>query len=215
MNGILGIGRASPALNKVCVQCLGNTYCGDFSLKGADLRARGLNRVGNMLVRIPAPEPPGCAVQCLCHACGPPRMPIREGLCSTGHALATEDVYSACHPPGTSGMEVLARAGRSCAACHCCLVHEYCRTAGAQVPNSNYCAFEDWVMPVLSAMLREQREQGACWTPSKACLAQTRKLGCMVAELLENATSSVHARSDLRSIRHNAWKCLGGNMHMA
>ncbi|KAK9831860.1 hypothetical protein WJX81_002783 [Elliptochloris bilobata] len=66
------------------IKCLGNTYCGDFALKGADLRARGLNRVGNMLV-----------------------------------------------------------------------------------PNSNYCAFEDWVMPVLSAMLREQREQGARWTPSK------------------------------------------------
>ena len=47
------------------------------------------------------------------------------------------------------------------------------RAADAQVPNSNYCAFEDWVMPVLSAMLREQREQGACWTPSKVRLAQT------------------------------------------
>ncbi len=32
-------------------QCLGHTYCGDFHLRGADLRARGLNRIGNMLVR--------------------------------------------------------------------------------------------------------------------------------------------------------------------
>ena len=31
-------------------QCLGPTYTGDFHLKGADLRKRGLNRVGNLLV---------------------------------------------------------------------------------------------------------------------------------------------------------------------
>ena len=64
-------------------QCLGPTYTGDFALKGSDLRKRGLNRVGNMLV-----------------------------------------------------------------------------------PNSNYCAFEDWVMPLFDAMLEEQR-QGMNWTPSK------------------------------------------------
>lgn len=69
------------------------------------------------------------------------------------------------------------RAGASRAACHCCLGPEGRCAAGAQVPNSNYCAFEDWVMPVLSAMLREQRGQGARWTPSKARLAQTRNLG--------------------------------------
>lgn len=33
-------------------QCLGHTYCGDFHLRGAELRARGLNRIGNMLVRV-------------------------------------------------------------------------------------------------------------------------------------------------------------------
>jgi len=65
------------------IKCLAPTYVGDFQLKGADLRQRGLNRVGNMLV-----------------------------------------------------------------------------------PNSNYCKFEDWVMPILEAMLREQEEQGAAWTPS-------------------------------------------------
>ena len=59
------------------------TYAGDFHLRGKDLRAHGLNRVGNMLV-----------------------------------------------------------------------------------PNSNYCAFEDWIMPILDAMLREQ-QQGMLWTPSK------------------------------------------------
>lgn len=32
-------------------QCLAPTFVGDFQLKGADLRRRGLNRIGNMLVR--------------------------------------------------------------------------------------------------------------------------------------------------------------------
>ena len=59
------------------------TYAGDFHLRGKDLRAQGLNRVGNMLV-----------------------------------------------------------------------------------PNSNYCAFEDWIMPILDTMLLEQK-QGMLWTPSK------------------------------------------------
>lgn len=68
-----------------CVlQCLGPTYTGDFHLKGAELRKRGLNRVGNLLV-----------------------------------------------------------------------------------PNSNYCAFEDWVMPILDALKKEQEMQGTKWTPSK------------------------------------------------
>jgi deoxyhypusine synthase len=71
------------------------TYVGDFHLAGADLRRRGLNRIGNMLV-----------------------------------------------------------------------------------PNSNYCKFEDWVVPVLDAMLAEQQaaakaaaakreEAPAHWTPSR------------------------------------------------
>lgn len=91
MNGILGNGSASPAPdNKVCVQCLGDTYCGDFSLKGADLRARGLNRVGNMLVRSPAPVLSGCAVQCLCNACGSPWIFAREAFAIPGHAPGTE-----------------------------------------------------------------------------------------------------------------------------
>ncbi len=32
------------------VKCLAPTYIGDFALKGADLRKRGLNRIGNLLV---------------------------------------------------------------------------------------------------------------------------------------------------------------------
>lgn len=38
------------------------------------------------------------------------------------------------------------------------------------VPNSNYCKFEDWIMPILDAMLKEQNEQGINWTPSKVCV---------------------------------------------
>lgn len=34
------------------------------------------------------------------------------------------------------------------------------------VPNSNYCAFEDWVMPRLDQMVKEQVESGVIWTPS-------------------------------------------------
>ncbi|KAJ0582761.1 putative deoxyhypusine synthase [Helianthus annuus] len=31
-------------------ECLGDTYRGDFSLPGAALRSKGLNRIGNLLV---------------------------------------------------------------------------------------------------------------------------------------------------------------------
>ena len=66
------------------IKCLGPTYQGDFGLKGANLRKRGLNRIGNLIV-----------------------------------------------------------------------------------PNNNYCAFEDWINPLLDTMLREQKEEGVVWTPSK------------------------------------------------
>ncbi|KAH6572124.1 hypothetical protein BASA50_001114 [Batrachochytrium salamandrivorans] len=65
------------------IKCLGSTYLGSFSLSGADLRKKGLNRIGNLLV-----------------------------------------------------------------------------------PNDNYCRFEDWVLPVLDQMLKEQKEEGTIWTPS-------------------------------------------------
>ena len=32
------------------IKCLAPTYRGDFSLSGADLRSKGLNRIGNLLV---------------------------------------------------------------------------------------------------------------------------------------------------------------------
>ena len=35
------------------------------------------------------------------------------------------------------------------------------------VPNKNYCAFEDWLTPILVKMLDEQKTQNIIWTPSK------------------------------------------------
>ena len=58
------------------IKCMAPTYIGKFELKGRDLRKRGINRIGNLLV-----------------------------------------------------------------------------------PNDNYCAFEDWIMPILDQMLLEQKEQ--------------------------------------------------------
>ncbi|ELU10093.1 hypothetical protein CAPTEDRAFT_1610 [Capitella teleta] len=41
------------------------------------------------------------------------------------------------------------------------------RIGNLLAPNDNYCKFEDWIMPILNAMLKEQQEEGAMWTPSK------------------------------------------------
>ena|ERR1700733_6888512 len=32
------------------IKCLGHTYLGDFDLNGADLRSKGMNRIGNLIV---------------------------------------------------------------------------------------------------------------------------------------------------------------------
>ena len=72
------------------IKCLGKTYLADFDLDGADLRRRGMNRIGNLVV-----------------------------------------------------------------------------------PNDNYCMFEDWVTPILDAMLEEQRHTNVVWTPSSVI----RRLG--------------------------------------
>lgn len=71
------------------IKCLAPTYIGSFSTPGADLRAKGMNRIGNLIV-----------------------------------------------------------------------------------PNSNYCAFEDWLMPILDQMLSEQEgsratENPLVWSPSR------------------------------------------------
>ncbi|KAJ6484993.1 Deoxyhypusine synthase [Mycena vitilis] len=65
------------------IKCLGKTYLAEFNLDGADLRKRGMNRIGNLIV-----------------------------------------------------------------------------------PNDNYCKFEDWLTPILDAMLAEQLDSGEVWSPS-------------------------------------------------
>ena len=71
------------------IKCMAPTYLGSFSSPGAELRAQGMNRIGNLVV-----------------------------------------------------------------------------------PNSNYCAFEDWIIPILDQMLEEQEaskhsKDPLVWTPSK------------------------------------------------
>lgn len=41
------------------------------------------------------------------------------------------------------------------------------RIGNLLVPNDNYCKFEDWVMPILDQMVREQQQDGVRWSPSK------------------------------------------------
>jgi deoxyhypusine synthase len=72
------------------IKCLGHTYLASFDLDGAELRKKGMNRIGNLVV-----------------------------------------------------------------------------------PNDNYCAFEDWVTPILDQMLKEQKEEGIVWSPS----TMIRRLG--------------------------------------
>ncbi|KAJ4302710.1 Deoxyhypusine synthase [Kalmusia sp. IMI 367209] len=92
------------------IKCLGPTYLGAFSTPGVSLRAKGLNRIGNLVV-----------------------------------------------------------------------------------PNNNYCAFEDWVLPILDKMLLEQEEsrktdEPTHWTPSKVI----NRLGKEI--------------NDERSVYYWAWK---------
>jgi deoxyhypusine synthase len=92
------------------IKCLGDTYHSSFSADGADLRKKGLNRIGNLVV-----------------------------------------------------------------------------------PNANYCAFEDWVVPILNKMLEEQEatkgtDDEIHWTPSKVI----HRLGKEI--------------NDERSVYYWAWK---------
>jgi deoxyhypusine synthase len=41
------------------------------------------------------------------------------------------------------------------------------RIGNLLVPNDNYCKFEDWVIPVLDEALKDQKENGTVYTPSK------------------------------------------------
>lgn len=70
------------------------------------------------------------------------------------------------------------------------------RIGNLVVPNSNYCAFEDWVVPILDAMLAEQEEskkkddedEQLHWTPSKVIARLGKEI------------------NDERSVYYWAWK---------
>jgi hypothetical protein len=47
-----------------------------------------------------------------------------------------------------------------------CVCDRLNRIGNLLVPNSNYCAFEDWVVPILDTMLEEQEKEGMKWSPS-------------------------------------------------
>ncbi|KAK4038970.1 deoxyhypusine synthase [Parachaetomium inaequale] len=88
-NHVSAIVTTAGGIEEDFIKCLGDTYMSSFSERGAELRAKGLNRIGNLVV-----------------------------------------------------------------------------------PNSNYCAFEDWVVPILDKMLEEQEASKGTddelhWTPSK------------------------------------------------
>lgn len=88
-NHVSAIVTTAGGIEEDLIKCLGDTYMGAFHTPGAELRAKGMNRIGNLIV-----------------------------------------------------------------------------------PNSNYCAFEDWVVPILDKMLEEQEaskdsEEPINWTPSK------------------------------------------------
>ena len=41
------------------------------------------------------------------------------------------------------------------------------RIGNTLLPNKNYCLFEEWFAPLLDQMLKEQKEDGVIWSPSK------------------------------------------------
>merc|ERR1712187_760091 len=40
------------------------------------------------------------------------------------------------------------------------------RVGNLLIPNNNYCIFEDWIMPIMDYMFKEQENLGTLWTPS-------------------------------------------------
>ncbi|CAG9767949.1 unnamed protein product [Ceutorhynchus assimilis] len=41
------------------------------------------------------------------------------------------------------------------------------RIGNLLVPNDNYCAFENWIIPIFDKMLQEQKDKRLLWTPSR------------------------------------------------
>lgn len=82
-NHVAAVVTTAGGIEEDFIKCLGKTYLADFNMDGADLRKKGMNRIGNLII-----------------------------------------------------------------------------------PNDNYCKFEDWLTPILDAMLEEQKQSAEVWTPS-------------------------------------------------
>ena len=93
-NHVSAIVTTAGGIEEDLIKCLGRTYLAEFHLDGSDLRRRGMNRIGNLVV-----------------------------------------------------------------------------------PNDNYCKFEDWVTPILDAMLDEQNRTGVVWTPSSVIRRLGKEIG--------------------------------------
>jgi hypothetical protein len=79
------------------------------------------------------------------------------------------------------------------------------RIGNMLVPNSNYCLFEDWIMPILDQMLLEQKEQGVVWTPSK--VSRWNCLEICVCCYLPSVTPLLHPAADEHASagQHHPW----------
>lgn len=51
------------------------------------------------------------------------------------------------------------------------------RIGNLLVPNDNYCSFEDWVMPILDQLLKDQVEKKEIWSPSKIITMLGERVG--------------------------------------
>lgn len=78
-------------------------------------------------------------------------------IVTTGGAIE-EDLMKTMNPTYVGSFDLPGRAMR---------LKGQNRLANMIVPNNNYRDFEDWINPILTDMLKEQKEDGVSWTPSK------------------------------------------------
>ncbi len=102
--------------------------------------------------------------------------PEKEGVSETNSIMA--QMHDSVGP----------RAGSYSFVIHNINIHSLNRIGNLLVPNSNYCSFEDWVLPILDTLLAEQpSRETKCWTPSEVI----NRLGEEIGKL-ENGKESVY-----------------------
>lgn len=95
------------------------------------------------------------------HACGEHivftvnKNPCRGGWCAGG---VEEDLIKCMAPTYVGSFYLQGKALR---------MKGQNRIGNMLVPNNNYCAFEEFMMPILDEMLLEQEDQQVNWTPSR------------------------------------------------